>query len=272
MSNNNYNKKRNTLFLYEVLILQLTKSVINGDDQRRNVVSSLIREHFKKGTELYNDWQLHKSLLSLKKDSKIADKILNEVKRMYGFVNQDALFREQSVLISKVNKILGQEAFSAFVPNYKSLANIHQLLNNKNLNPRKRVMLEEELLKSEDVSLTEKYVPVPQIVLKKFVEKFNNKYSSLLQEQKDLLQRYVFSDERNVELKYFLNEEIGKLKQIVTKSLTLKEVVEDHDMKEKINSVISLLESFSSIPIDQVLVEKVLKIQELCKELQQNGD
>ena len=40
-----HNKKRNTAFLYEVLVRHLTKSVIDNDSEKKRLVASIIKEH-----------------------------------------------------------------------------------------------------------------------------------------------------------------------------------------------------------------------------------
>ena len=37
-----YNKKRNTAFLYEALILEMTKAIVNKDEKRKNIALRLI--------------------------------------------------------------------------------------------------------------------------------------------------------------------------------------------------------------------------------------
>ena len=45
-----HNKKRNTAFLYESHVKELTRAVVKKDTERKNVLVSMIREHFSKGT------------------------------------------------------------------------------------------------------------------------------------------------------------------------------------------------------------------------------
>jgi len=78
--------------------------------------------------------------------------------------------------------------------------------------------------------------------------------------------------DNGVELKYYLNEEIGRLKDHITESLDGKEnPYEDQFMQDKANSVVAILEGMSQRPIDETMVNKVLKIQELVRETQ-NGN
>jgi hypothetical protein len=47
-----HNKKRNTAFLYEVLVRNLTKAVIDQDEEKKSVIVSIVREHFSSSCEL----------------------------------------------------------------------------------------------------------------------------------------------------------------------------------------------------------------------------
>ena len=111
--------------------------------------------------------------------------------------------------------------------------------------------------------------PIDNLTYKTFVKKFNEKYSnSLLEEQKDLLSKFIgsFSD-NGIELKVYLSEEIPRLFEIVANSVNTKEISSDNDMLEKTNRVISMLKETSDRKIDKELVFDILKIQNLAKEI-----
>ena len=270
-----HNKKRNTAFVYEALIREATVSIIKSDDDKKNKVFSIIKKHFNKDSLLYRDLECYHSLYEgVASSEKIADKILNEVKSQKKLIDPDGLFKQQTALIHDVNKELTQETFNNFVPNYRSLATIQQIFSMKT-SPKTKIMLEQEILKNMIV-LSEQKENMPSIdnlTYKQFVKKFNEKYDNdLLSEQKTLLTYYVtsFSD-NSLQLKVFLNEEIGRLKQEMTKAKKLNFMKEDSDMTAKVESVISKLESFSRQNINDDLLLAVLKTQALVGEIY-NGD
>ena len=39
-----YNKKRNTAFLYESLVLEMTKAIVNNDNKRRDIALDILKE------------------------------------------------------------------------------------------------------------------------------------------------------------------------------------------------------------------------------------
>ena len=109
--------------------------------------------------------------------------------------------------------------------------------------------------------------PIDNIVYKSFVSKFNEEYSGkLLESQKDLLVRYIssFSD-NGVEMKTYLNEEIGRLKEKVKNH---SNSFEDSDLNEKLDQVHDLLEDCKDREIDVEMLETVLKTQDLIKEIE----
>jgi len=110
-------------------------------------------------------------------------------------------------------------------------------------------------------------------VVNKFVEKFNHKYGEgLLDEQKELLSYYITSFADNaLELKFFLNEEIERLRAKLTKAQSVEEVESDDAMVEKTLKIIEKLDSFSAAPIDESVLKTVMKTQRLVKEIY-NGD
>jgi hypothetical protein len=268
-----HNKKRNTIFLYETLVRELTKATVEKDQDKRGVILNIVKEHFSKNTALGREVRIYKNILETKNAKEIiAEKILSESKIEYSVLSRKQIFTEQSQIISKINRELSREVFSTFVPNYKNLATLHQVFNNLDLSAKQRVLLEEEALQlmTESVHQKEKkdLKHVDNLVFKSFVERFNNEYCGLLGEQKTLLSRFIASGvDNDLEFKIYLNTEIGRLKEEVTVAKETPEFIEDKEMTQKADQVICLLESFSQKPLEDSDLKKILKIQELAREI-----
>ena len=58
-----HNKKRNTAFLYECLVKELTKAIVRNDSDLKSKITEVIKENFKKGTILKKDLDIYNSLL-----------------------------------------------------------------------------------------------------------------------------------------------------------------------------------------------------------------
>ena len=169
-------------------------------------------------------------------------------------------------MIRQVNTDLGASTFSNFVPNYKSYATVSQLFNKKT--PLKtRVLLEQEILeilsgkeKQEEDVMT----PIDGLVVKTFVNNFNDKYSTLLPEQRELLNRYVLSLGDNMaDFQLFLVE---RIKESVTNSLKFEDIQGDKQMVANTKLVLERIETFNVSRFNEADLKKVLKLQNLINE------
>jgi hypothetical protein len=276
MKRKRHNKKRNTAFLYETLINEMTKAVVASDKDGIAKISNIMKQYFGEGNVLKEEVDLYKVLVETRGlDTGTAEKMLNEVKRVYLSLDHQDIFDQQSKVINDMNKTLTKNVFSNFVPNYKNLATISQMFSDKT--PVKdRVLLEKKILDNlskETVADSSKLQPIDNLVYKTFVEKFNKKYSGyLISEQKELLNKYITSFMDNgLELKIFMNEELGRLKQIISDSLDSDDIKSDSDMSGKTKNVLSLLEGFRERQIDDQMLIKMLKIQDLVREVQSDA-
>jgi hypothetical protein len=267
-----HNKKRNTAFLYEVLVRHLTKSVLEKDLEKKKKILNVIKEHFHKKSLLYKELELYKAFLSEDRyDHHTAEKLIFEAKRTLAQLDKQQLFNEQSDLIRVINQTLSKDAYSIFVPNYKTVASIQQIFNDQ-VPIKTRVLLESKVIHA----LTSKRHPqksvmptVDNIVYRTFIKKFNKQYGeSLLEEQRGLLGKYItsFSD-NGMELKLYLNEEIKRLKDLVEGSLKKEEIILQEETTNKIKEVLKVIDDFKNQEVDQEMVERVLKIQSLVNEI-----
>jgi hypothetical protein len=111
---------------------------------------------------------------------------------------------------------------------------------------------------------------VDNLVFKTFVKKFNEKYSKTLQEdQERLIKTYINSLDSDVELKLYLNEEVGRIRTVLEKSLEEDNIKEDLTLRKKTEQVLSLIERYKEKKVDEKMLVQVLKMQSLTHELQQ---
>ena len=271
-----HNKKRNTAFVYEALIKELTESVVQKDQNRKKEIVSIIKEHFKKGTFLRKELDLYKSLYETKNvDVYTAERILEAAKKEYDQkIDKEKLFVEQTNLIKRVSKDLSSKVFSNFVSNYKFIATISQVF--KDIPTTDKVLLESVVVKKmatlEVKSEEDEFKPISSLALKTFVKNFNDSYSGVLSEdQKKLIQKYIVSyGDDGLEFKLYLNQQLGALREQVDNMANSSEVAEEQEIKEKFDSVLKMMENFKQSDINKELLTKVLKIQNLVKENQEN--
>ena len=277
MPKNKHNKKRNTAFLYEALLKEVTKTIISGDRKAKKTAISILKESFAPKTILSEELELYKTLLETKEmDNLAAEKIVFQVRQARNNLNESDIQEAQSRLISRVNKELSSSVYSNFVPNYKNIATVSQLFSTDegNANIKSGVLLEQKVVASmmEAVIAPDapKMKPIDNLVFKSFVSKYNKEYSSgILSEQKVLLNRYILSfSDNGVDVSIYLNEELGRLHGVLTDALASDEIKTDSTMVESTKRVISMIDGFRETPINKDLIEDVLKIQNLVSEIQ----
>ena len=77
-----HNKKRNTAFLYECLIRELTKAIVRENVEKQTKVKDLLREFFTKGKTLSEDLNLYNDLMQTKcQDPVKAKRFIFETKK-----------------------------------------------------------------------------------------------------------------------------------------------------------------------------------------------
>jgi len=266
-----HNKKRNTAFVFESLLREATVAIIKGDTDKQHKVVQIIKKHFTADSELKKHLECYRSLYENQSlNAQISEKILTEAKMASRLIDPHGLFKSQTELINDINTTLSPSVFSNFVPNYKTLATIDQIFCDK-LPPKTRVMLESTIVENMTKNAPENVAneEIDNTTVSCFVGKFNEKYSETLsEEQKQLLSHYITSFTDNaVSLKMFLNEEIVRLKKVITESSTGEMFTEDAEMKQKASQIIEKLEGFKKAQINDDILLTVLKTQELVKEM-----
>tara|TARA_R100000008_G_scaffold395_1_gene372 strand:- start:1351 stop:2163 length:813 start_codon:yes stop_codon:yes gene_type:complete len=267
-----HNKKRNTAFIYETLSRELTKSIVEKNNNKKASVLSIIKEHFSSDSVLAKELSLYRTLLETTNiHQNVAERMLQETKFAYSKLDSTEVFDAQSRIIAAINKQLGQNVWSNFVPNFKSLASVNAIFNTKTA-VKSKVLFEQSIVDamSTPTPLAEanKMAPLDNLTYTSFIRKFNDKYANLLQEQKELLNRYItsFADD-GFELRLYLNEELRRLKENIT---TAGDQSEEVLISEKLGKVSEYLDEFRKREFTDEDLNKVLKAQELVQELSAN--
>tara|TARA_R110002096_G_scaffold425386_1_gene633997 strand:+ start:639 stop:1478 length:840 start_codon:yes stop_codon:yes gene_type:complete len=272
-----HNKKKNTAFLYETLILELTKAILKRDISLKNKITKIIKEAFHHSTALYSELKLYDALAKTENVRvTTAEKIIIEVKKSRINIDKKRLLVEQNNLSRKIKKDLSDEVMNNFVPNYKSFATIYQIFN-QNVPIKTRVLLENEIINKMSISIEaankKKMVPVDNLIYKTFTKKFNKEYSTdLLKEQKELLSKFISSFMNNsLQLKSFLNDELGRLKEELRASLSKEEIMNDKNMFDQTQKIIALLESYKKKQPEKKMIQQVIKVQGLVHEINKDA-
>ncbi len=269
-----HNKKRNTAFLYETLVKELTAAVVEQNVKRKAAIVKIIKEFFSKGAILKQELDLYKALNETHKlDVYTAERLIAETKKQFAELNRKKVFNTQTELIESINKIIGTSAFSNFIPNYKTLASIAQIFQD-NLPAKEKVLLERKVIgrlvakpKGQPVQ-EDKMEHIDNLVFKKVIENFNQKYNGqLLAEQQEILNKYITSfSASDVEFKVYVNEEITRIKENISLMREDVDIKQDNQMLDKLTELEDVVGRFQTRKIDTKMIEKIMSIQALIAE------
>jgi hypothetical protein len=271
-----HSKYKNTGILFELLTRQLTSDTIAGTNPK---ALEFLKKHFNSKTELLKEYKIYHTLATQKysKESQ-ATMLIEELVKAHEKLNKSQLRREKFNLIKEIKKTYNvNDFFKSKITDYKIMASIFNLLENKNISPlsvvNSKVTLLEHIIKNktntkkttvlENFNKQDKNTRL--LTYKVLLEKFNNKYSGLEENQKTLLKEYVNSVTNSPALKSYINQEIKIVKQSLTKySKTVKDKAVSVKLTE-IKEMIKPLCKKSSINDDNVI--NLLNYYELINEL-----
>ena len=204
--------------------------------------------------------------------------LINALVEAHRKLNKSQLRREKYNLIKEIKDTYNvNNFFKSKITDYKIMASIYNLLENKKALPLSVVDSKVTLL--EHITQKTKKQPKNKILenynkqdkdtrlltYKVLLEKFNSKYSNLGENQKLLLKEYVNSVTNSPSLKAYINEEIKEVKKSLTK---YSRKVEDNAIAVKLNETKSMIKPLckkSFVNDDNVI--NLLNYYELINEL-----
>ncbi len=265
-----HNKKRNVYFLFEALIRFILKGILKEDKDSCLKAKKILLKNFKNGSLLKQEKDIYESFIKFSSDNEEdRRKVLEECKSLYRSMDRNQLFLEQSRLLEDINKELTKDVYSEYVPNYKLIASLNQVFNNKVM-PNVRVILENNIIRDNFNIEENKENNCDKFTFKVFINKFNEVYSTkLLKEQKMLIAYYIRSTKENsTELKSFIYDEMERLEETLHGSFKKQEIECDDDLKIGLKKVVEIFNEIKTKPMDDKLLLDILKIQSLAAELE----
>jgi hypothetical protein len=271
-----HSKYKNTGILFELLTRQLTSDTIVGDQSKS---LSFLKKHFNSKTELLKEYKIYHTLATKKynKDSQ-ATMLIETLLEAHGKLNKSQLRREKYNLIKEIKENYDVNFFKAKISNYKIMASIYNLLENKKASPisivNSKVTLLEHITEKQATNNKKNTVlenfnkqdsDTRLLTYKVLLEKFNEKYSGLQDNQKTLLKEYVNSVSNSPSLKSYINQEIKEVKKDLTR---FSKKVEDKAVAIKLNETKGLIKPLDkklSVQDDNVI--NLLNYYELVNEL-----
>ena len=272
-----HSKYKNTGILFELLTRQLTSDTIAGTQPK---ALSFLKKHFNKKTELLKEYKIYHTLATQKydKDSQ-ATMLIDTLLEAHGKLNKSQLRREKYNLIKEIKDTYNvNDFFKAKITDYKIMASIFNLIENKKATPLSIVSSKVTILEhitGKQVNRVKKDVVLENfekqdrdtrlLTYKVLLEKFNNKYSGLQDNQKTLLKEYVNSVTNSPSLKSYINQEIKEVKKTIT---GYSKKVEDKAVAIKLTETKGMIKPLckkTSVNDDNVI--NLLNYYELVNEL-----
>ena len=272
-----HSKYKNTGILFELLTRQITSDTISGGN---NKALAILKKYFNSKSELLKEYKIYNALStkSYSNENK-ATILVNTLVEAHTKLNRSRLRREKYNLIKELKSTYDlNDFFKAQITNYKTMASIYNLTENIDATPLSivdsKVQLIEHLTKPlnktvKKDTVMETYNSEDQntrlLTQKILLEKFNDKYKGLGENQKTLLQEYVNNVSNSPSLKTYINSEIKNVKKQLTK---YSDKVTDKVVKIKIDETKNMIKTLckkSSVHDDNV--SNLLNYYELVNEL-----
>jgi|TARA_B100001758_G_C18364074_1_gene587448 hypothetical protein len=275
-----HSKYKNTGILFELLVRQITADTLKGGV---SPAIDLLKNYFVK-TELGREYKLYETILKSKtlseaKATVVIDSILETSLKL----NRSALKKQKYSLINEIKKNYDLESFfGSKINNYKELASLYTLVEivNSQNSPNPVQLIENKVNLVEYLSKSPVELNNPKTLVEEFseydkdtrfltyqvlLEKFNDKYSELSKEQKDVLKEYINSVDSTPDLRNFYNSKIKDLKNRLSEE---SKNIKDKATQIKINEVSKFLVELNKTDKvgDNNLVD-LLRFYELIQEI-----
>lgn len=255
-----HSKYKNTGLIFELLTKQLAADILSNQN---SAAISIIKKHFSNNSAVAREFKLYEYItknkgISHNKANSIISTIL-EISRKF---NREALNKQKYELIRDIKESYNvEDFFSIKVQNYKPLAALFCLIESHNteevLNPdflveNKTTVLEHLTSQTVDKEntredLIEEYSKYEKdlrlLAYKILLEKFNNKYETLLPTQKNVLKEFIASVSSTSKLRTFVNEQFDKIRADLA---TLNKNVADEVVKIKLNELSTLIKPLTA--------------------------
>ena len=280
-----HSKFKNTGILFELLIRQITADILNNKGSKAN---SLVRKYFTEDTILGKEQRLYQMLLEETSNSEeCATKLLDAVLYEHKKLNRKKLSQQRYELVKEMKDVYPiEDFFRSKIRNYKTYASIYKLFESLKedvfCDPTDLVESKNTIIlglcntknsKQDNTSELESYVQHNEdlrlISYKLLVDRFNEKYSELNEDQRLLLKNYINNISNTNSLREYINEQLPVIQEKIVK---LGQHIDDKVVKIKLKEVISQLKKVKEgRVVKDSQVSAVLMSYELIKELEKHG-
>jgi len=275
-----HRKRRNSLLVYEFLLRAISRALVENDTKKSSTVLSIMKKHYRPGTELYKELRLSNSLMkTTTRSDSVASSVMTEAKSGVRALNKEQLEKEKTYLIDDINKRLNDETFyDQPITRYKTYATIGTLFNawsRPQISDLAHVaQYEESLIEwlkqdknvEEQSSVSHESPGVNRLVFKIMTKKLNEKYSSLLDDdQKDLVREFALYGITGSDAS--IKGRLGGIKTKLLEAIDRSYSTLDQHVSSKLNEVQMKLNEEQIEEIDNAVISKYMTYAKLAKEL-----
>ena len=225
-----HSKFKNTGFIFELLVRQITSEIMSSN---KSVAETILKEHFNSKKELSRELKLYQYLINEKYNSEAkAEKFIDTIIEARKRLDEKKLTKEKYNLIKEIKETYNIDEFiKSPISNYKTLASIYKVFEVATLDEQfdptdivgSRFTIAENIISS---SIQNKDAKIKNAVLEEYrkqdedlraisykilVESFNSKYKNLTTEQKTLLKEYINNINNTGKLNDYVGNEVTKL-------------------------------------------------------------
>ena len=227
-----HSKIKNTSILFELLTRQITADVLAGKSTKS---VKIVKKHFNENTELGKELQLYRILSEKHYESESrANDLLEMVLESRQKLSNSKLRNEKYNLIKEIKENYNaNDFFNGRISNYRLLASIYNVFQSQTLptifNPEETINSKFTVLEhitSKRISSKEAKAKILSeynktdkdlrlLAYQILVDKFNQKYKTLNESQKNLLKHYINNISNTNSLREFVDSEAIKIKRIL---------------------------------------------------------
>ena len=282
-----HSKFKNTGFIFELLVRQITSDIMSANN---SIAEKILKEHFNSKKELSKELKLYQYLINEKYNSESkAEQFINTILEARKRLDEKKLTKEKYNLIKEIKETYNLDEFiKSPISHYKTLASIYKIfetvITDEQYDPTdvvsSRFTIAENIINS---SIQNKETKVKDAVLEEYrkqdddlravsykllVESFNSKYKNLNDDQKALLREYINNINNTGKLNEYVSNEVSKLIN------ELKEVgskISDKVTKIKLSETIVNIKKVKSIKkIKEQHLSALMMTYELLNELKES--
>lgn len=253
-----HSKYKNTGILFEILVKRITSDTLSGSE---SPAVKILKKYYT-NTELSKEYKLYETILNSKnKSENVINSTLSTVLDLSKNLNRGKLKREKYNLIKELkSKYDLDKLFKIQLNNYKTQAAIYTLFeiySSENITDPNQIIdnkvtilenltipeIDKQEVKDDLIEEFKSYdKDLRTLTYYTLLEKFNTKYSSLSNRQKNVLREFITSSDSTTELKEFYNKEIDYIKEAIAAEY---DKINDEVVKIKLNEVSKLIKKLT---------------------------